>query len=117
MIENLQQKLRELIKDYHYESDIIDDDDVDSFINTIIDYDHENNGAVYDCLQDNCNIVNYDVISDIINNFKTVEDISIFINDLDDATYENYILDDYGCLQNIRKQDLSDFIEDLDYAK
>lgn len=116
-IEKLQEQLRAIIAEYSNSSSIIKDDDVANFLNVISDYDNEQdtNSSVYDSFMD-LGFVDLDVVQDVASR----SDINSLYNltyDLDDLDCEYYLLDDWGSLHNITKQDLSDFIEDLDYAK
>ena len=116
MIEELQEKLRAIIADYS-NSSIIKDDDVANFLNVITDYDNEadTNSSIYDSFMD-LGFVDLDGVQDIASRCD-INSLYNLTHDLDDLDCEYYFLDDWSCLHNITKQDLSDFIEDLDYAK
>ena len=116
MIEKLQEQLRAIIADYS-DSSIVKDDDVAKFLNIITDYDNEQqtNSSIYDAFMD-LGFVDLEGVQDIASR----SDINSLYNltcELDDVDAEYYFLDDWSSLHNITKEDLSDFIDDLDYAK
>ena len=116
MIEKLQEQLRAIIADYS-DSSIVKDDDVAKFLNIITDYDNEQqtNSSIYDAFME-LGFIDLDGVQDVASrsDINSLYNLTCELNDLD---AEYYFLDDWCSLKNITKEDLSDFIDDLDYAK
>ena len=116
MIEKLQEQLRAIIANYG-DNTIIKDDDVANFLNIIADYDNNENtnDSIYDSFMD-LGFIDTDGVQDVASrcDINSLYNLTYYLDDLD---CEYYLLDDWGSLHNITKEDLSDFIDNLNYAK